>query len=144
MRTAREKLAAEAQPEAEAGDASQVRPARRPQGSRAAPPAPPGRTRLTIESIVAVDPPREFRLHPRDRFVAVYATTSCESSMPTEGAMSRSRRPPALPFRAGRPTAAASRSSPAAEAGRRSGWWTRRCRGGAARPVTRSRRSRRR
>src|SRR4029078_10660926 len=28
---------------------------------------------LTIETIVAVDPPREFRLHPRDRSIAYTA-----------------------------------------------------------------------
>ena len=38
--------------------------------TRGDPPAPVGRTRLTIESIVAVEPPREFRLHPRDRSIA--------------------------------------------------------------------------
>ena len=32
-----------------------------------------GATGLTIEAIVAVDPPREFRLHPRDRVVAYTA-----------------------------------------------------------------------
>ena len=41
--------------------------------TRPAPPAPPGKARLTIEAIVAVDPPREFRLHPRDRSVAYTA-----------------------------------------------------------------------
>ena len=35
------------------------------------PGTPPGG--LTIEAIVAVDPPREFRLHPRDRVVAYTA-----------------------------------------------------------------------
>jgi hypothetical protein len=34
------------------------------------PAAPSARTRLTVEAIVAVDPPRDFRIHPRDRFVA--------------------------------------------------------------------------
>ena len=28
---------------------------------------------LTIEAIVAVEPPRDFRIHPRDRFVAYTA-----------------------------------------------------------------------
>ena len=34
---------------------------------------PSGRTKLTVEAIVAVDPPRDFRIHPRDRFVAYTA-----------------------------------------------------------------------
>jgi dipeptidyl aminopeptidase/acylaminoacyl peptidase len=47
--------------------------ARRPRAARAAPPSPAGRTRLTVEAIVAVETPREFRLHPRDRLVAYTA-----------------------------------------------------------------------
>ena len=35
--------------------------------------APPPRAALSVESIVAVDAPREFRLHPRDRIVAYVA-----------------------------------------------------------------------
>jgi dipeptidyl aminopeptidase/acylaminoacyl peptidase len=44
-----------------------------PGGAAASPNAPSGRARLTIESIVAVDPPREYRVHPRDRSVAYTA-----------------------------------------------------------------------
>jgi dipeptidyl aminopeptidase/acylaminoacyl peptidase len=43
---------------------------RRPATTRTPGPSPAGRSKLTIEAIVAVEPPREFRLHPRDRLVA--------------------------------------------------------------------------
>ena len=42
-------------------------------GRRGSPERRTGAAGLTIESIVAVDPPREFRLHPRDRVVAYTA-----------------------------------------------------------------------
>src|SRR5262245_15887020 len=59
-------------------DAPGPAPRRRGPG-RAAPQSSttaPGRPRLSVESIVAVDPPREFRLHPRDRSVAYTATAA--------------------------------------------------------------------
>ena len=37
-------------------------------------PSPAGATSgLTVETVVAIEPPREFRLHPRDRSVAYTA-----------------------------------------------------------------------
>ena len=44
-----------------------------PATAASAPAGPAGRPGLTIEAIVAVEPPREFRLHPRDRSVAYTA-----------------------------------------------------------------------
>jgi dipeptidyl aminopeptidase/acylaminoacyl peptidase len=78
MRTARHGHAAEADGDtaAAADQTSQTTPAPRVRRSQQAPPAPPGRVRLTVESLIAVEPPREIRLHPRDRFVAYTATAA--------------------------------------------------------------------
>ena len=50
-------------------------------------------TGLTIEAIVAVDPPREFRLHPRDRVVAYTAEAAGARQLFILLAARRVRRP---------------------------------------------------
>ena len=69
-RRRRKSPAAAATPATPAATAS-PRPARSTAARSTA--TPSARTRLTIEAIVAVEPPREFRLHPRDRVVAYTA-----------------------------------------------------------------------
>ncbi|HET9346178.1 MAG TPA: prolyl oligopeptidase family serine peptidase [Candidatus Limnocylindrales bacterium] len=55
-----------------APETAAARPRRR-RTARAAPGGPAGRSKLTVEAIVAVESPREFRLHPRDRAIAYTA-----------------------------------------------------------------------
>src|SRR5262245_25401478 len=54
-------------------EASQPASRPRQRRPRTTPFSTAGRSRLTIESIVAVESPREFRLHPRDRSIAYTA-----------------------------------------------------------------------
>ncbi|HEX5012909.1 MAG TPA: prolyl oligopeptidase family serine peptidase [Candidatus Limnocylindrales bacterium] len=78
MTTARRRPAGEADGDvtAGAGQATHVRTTGRRPTQRAAPPTQPGRARVTVEALVAVEPPREVRLHPRDRFVAYTSTAA--------------------------------------------------------------------
>ena len=77
-----------------------------------------GRTGLTIEAIVAVDSPREFRIHPRDRVVAFTAEAAGARQLFTLSLRGTGPRRPRSPHRRrrsatriGRPTAVAWRSS---------------------------------
>ena len=77
--------------------------------------------RLTIEAIVAVDPPREFRIHPRDRVVAFTAEAAGARQVFTLSLRGTGRRDPdhGLGEAGERPAVVARRPPPRLRARRR-------------------------